>query len=191
MASHLLIDTYLADLARHRLPAAAIEELADGLTETFRYKVHSGLSVDEAASAAIAEFGSADQIEAAFAEHSPARRAARLVLLTGPAVGICWGASLLATHVWTWRIPTAAIVAYAACLIAAVAILATAATSRTYARTRIAVAGSTAMIALDVTMLITVALLAPTFAWPMAVAIPASLARIGFGVRQLPRLVIG
>jgi hypothetical protein len=61
MASHQLIDTYLADL-RQRLPA----EVADGLTDTWQHHLATGASVRDAARAAIAEFGTTTQITAAF-----------------------------------------------------------------------------------------------------------------------------
>jgi hypothetical protein len=72
-------------------------------------------------------------------------------------------------------------------LLAAVAALLTSATSRTsYRRARLGTAGALGIVALDATMLATVLLLAPTPVWPMLLAIPASLARIGLTLRSLP-----
>ena len=43
MASHQLIDDYLARLAQ-RLPADAVDELADGITETWQHHLAAGRS---------------------------------------------------------------------------------------------------------------------------------------------------
>lgn len=187
MASHHLIDAYLADLAR-RLPGNAVDELADGLTETWQQYLTNGLDPTAAAHAAIAEFGTAEQITAAFVAHAPGRRTALALLATGPLVGICWGTSLLAAHAWTWPIPTAAAVAFALGLLAVVASLVTAATSRrNYPRTRLGTAGSLGLVLLDTVMLAAVLDLAPTLAWPMLAAIPASIIRIGLTLHTLPK----
>ncbi|GIH03631.1 hypothetical protein Rhe02_16980 [Rhizocola hellebori] len=189
MASHHLIETFLAGLARCRLPADALDELADGLAETYHHHLGTGLSPQDAAARALAEFGTTKEINAAFARHSPARRAARLMLVTGPAVGMCWGASLVAARFWTWPIPRPAVIAFVASLLATIAVLAAAATSNTYSRTRIAVMGACAMSLLDLIMLFSIGYAAPGFVWPMALAVPASIARVGLTLRQLPMLV--
>jgi len=187
MASHQLIDTYLAGLAE-RLPADTVDELADGLVETWQHHLASGLTSDRAARAAIAEFGAADRITDEFVAHASGRRTARLLLATGPVMGACWGTSLIAAQVWTWPIPQPIAAAYAASLLIVVAALITAATSRhSYRRTRLGNAGALALVVLDAAMLAAVTMLAPMLAWPMAAAIPASLARIGLALQSLPK----
>jgi hypothetical protein len=109
VAGHQLIDDHLSRLAR-RLPADTVDELADGLTETWQHHLAAGLHTDEAARAAIGEFGTPDQITAAFIAQAPGRRTARMLLATGPPIGLCWGASLVTAQVWTWPIPVAAMV---------------------------------------------------------------------------------
>jgi hypothetical protein len=81
--------------------------------------------------------------------------------------------------------------AFGFALFAVVATLIAVATSRDdYRRTRWAAAGGAGLITLDATMLVTVALAAPALVWPMAVAIPASLTRIGLIVRALPCILV-
>ena len=104
MASHALIEACLAELGR-QLPGDVVDELADGLIETYERQLSRGATPRAAAESAIAEFGDATLIAAAFARHAPARRAALALLVTGPAVGACWGVTLLTGHVWTWPIP--------------------------------------------------------------------------------------
>ncbi|HEX2772941.1 MAG TPA: hypothetical protein VHN18_11000 [Micromonosporaceae bacterium] len=187
MASHQLIDTYLADLAR-RLPDSAVDELADGVTDTWQHHLADGLSPTAAAHAAIAEFGTAEQITAAFVAQAPGRRLALALLATGPLVGICWGTSLIAAHAWTWPIPTPAAAAFALGLLAAVASLITAATSRrNYRRTRLGTAGGLGLVLLDVGMLAAALQLAPILAWPMLAAISASIVRAGLTLHTLPK----
>ena len=70
-----LIRGYLEVLAA-QLPGPIVEELADGLTETHRSYLARGLSPDPAAEAAVAEFGSAEEILAGLrpGEPGPASR---------------------------------------------------------------------------------------------------------------------
>ena len=186
MAGHQLIYAHLASLAR-RLPANAVNELADGLIETWQHHLAAGLPAEHAAHAAIAEFGTVDQITEAFVANCPARRTARTLLTTGPIVGACWGASLAVAHAWTWPVPAPAAIAIMVLLLAVVVALAISATSRTsYRRARLGTAGALGIITLDATMLATVLLLAPTPAWPMLLAISVSLARIGVTLRSRP-----
>ena len=186
MASHQLIDAYLAGLAG-RLPADTVDELADGLIETWHHHLGDGLTPERAARAAIAEFGAADRIADEFVAHAPGRRIARLLLLTGPVMGACWGTSLVATKVWTWPIPIALGLAYPAVLLATVALLVGAATSRhSYRRTRLGGLAALVLIVLDAAMIGAVGMLAPTVVWLMAVAVAASMVRIGLAIRALP-----
>jgi hypothetical protein len=187
MPGHPLISGYLRDLAG-TLPRGAIEELADGLIESYEHQLAAGLAADAAARRAIAEFGDVRQVTAAFARQAPGRRTARILLATGPAVGGCWGVALLATHVWTWPIPLTARVAFAATLPLVVAVLATAATSRhSYRRTRLAALGGTGIVLLDLAMITAVLVAAPVFTGLIVIAVLASLARVGLTVRVLAR----
>lgn len=191
MAGHALIDAHLAQLARD-LPAEAVEELADGLTETYEHHLASGLPPAAAATAAIAEFGEPAQITAAFTHHSPGRRAALAMLATGPVLAACWAPSLILGHAWTWPVPFAAAFAGGLALLAGVTILALAATSRrSYARTRLAATGAITLALLDITAVAIVLLVAPTLVWPMGLAISASLIRLGLTTRTIPRLLAG
>jgi hypothetical protein len=186
MASHRLIDSYLAHLAA-RLPAGTVDELADGLTETWQHHLERGLSAERAARAAIAEFGAATRIADEFVAQAPGRRTARLLLATGPALGVCWGTSLVAARVWTWPIPPAAGAAYVVALLVTVALLIGAATSRhSYRRTRLGGIGALNLVLLDAAMIGAVAVLAPMLVWPMGIAVAASLARIGLAIPRLP-----
>lgn len=188
MASHTLIDAHIAELAR-QLPAEAVDELADGLTETYKQQLARGLPPTAAADAAIAEFGHPDQIIAAFTRQAPGRRTALALLATGPIFAACWGPSLILGGSWAWPVPTLVPVAFGLILLGVVATLITAAISRRYSRTRLAMVGATGLIALDLAMLALVLLAAPTLVWPMIFAIPASLTRIGLTARTLPRLL--
>jgi len=191
MAGHQLIDAYLAGLAG-RLPADTVDELADGLLETWHHHLDNGLTAEPAARAAIAEFGSADRIADEFVAQAPGRRTARLLLATGPIMGACWAASLIATKVWAWPVPPMAGAAYALSLLGVVAMLIAAATSRhSYRRTRLGGLGALALVVLDTAMIGVVATLAPTTVWLIAVAVAASLARIGFTIRSLPSALTG
>ncbi len=188
MASHHLIDEHLAVLARD-LPSDSMDEVADGLIETWRRHLATGRPPADAARAAIAEFGTPEQITAAFVAHAPGRRVAAVLLATGPAVGLCWGASLITARAWTWQVPTGIVVTYGVSLLTVVAILVAAVSSRTYRRTRLGTVGSIGLTLLDLTMLTAVATLASAVAWPMLLAVPASLARIALTVRSLPAAV--
>jgi hypothetical protein len=189
MASHDLIEAYLTDL-RRELPTDTVEELADGLIETYQRQLAAGADPEAAAVRATAEFGPPDTIIAAFTRQAPGRRAAVRLLVTGPFVGLCWATALLTGHAWAWPVPTVARFVVGSGLLLTVAALATAATSRrSYARTRIAAVGGCGLIALDTTMIIVAVLVAPVFVWPMAAAIPASLTRIGATVRAMPLIL--
>jgi hypothetical protein len=191
MASHQLIDAYVASLAE-RLPPDTVDELADGLVETWQHYLAGGLAPTPAAHAAIAEFGAPHRIEDEFVARASGRRTARLLLATGPIMGACWGTSLVSAKVWTWPIPGPVGIGYALSLLGVVAVLITAATSRhSYRRTRLGTTGGLALAVLDGAMIAAVATLAPTLVWPMAVATAASLARIGFAIRSLPRALNG
>lgn len=189
MAGDHLIDDYLRGL-RGRLPAEAVEELADGLAETHRRHRAAGLDPVEAARAAIAEFGEPDAVLAAFVRLAPGRRAALWLLGSGPLVGGSWAVSLVAGRAWAWPVPPVARVVFGCVLAAVVVLLAFAATGRrSLRRTRLAAAAGLGVIGLDVTIVGLVTLTATSFVWPMAVAVPASLLRLTFTARSLPRIV--
>jgi hypothetical protein len=189
MAGHELIDAYVSSIAR-RLPADAVEEVADGLTETYHHHLRTGLDPDAAARSAVAEFGTPDLVVAAFVDQSPGRRTARVLLCSGPPVGLCWATTLLAGHAWTWPVPVPLRIGYGLVLLAVVANLAVAATAHgSLRRTRLGAAGGLGLVVLDATMLAALAWIAPAFVWPMALAIPASLTRMAWTVRALPRVL--
>lgn len=189
MAGHALIDTHLADL-RRRLPASRFDELADGLTETYEHNLRSGLNPDTAASRAIDDFGTIEQISAAFTENAPGRRAAVALLASGPVVGGCWAASLITAQAWTWPLPLYAPVAFGAILLATIALLAiVAANNASYPRTRLTTLSGITTILLDAALLIAALTVAPVLVWPMALAVPASLTRIGYTLRAVPRII--
>jgi hypothetical protein len=186
MASHQLIDDYLARLAA-RLPDQVVDELADGLIETWHHHLDQGRAADDAARAAIAEFGGADRVADEFVAQAPGRRLARLMLASGPIMALCWGPSLIAARAWTWPVPRPATAAYALAFLVVIASLLIAASSRhSLRRTRLGLAGGLVLIGLDAAMVAAAVVFAPVFVWPMALAIPASLARIGLGLRLLP-----
>ncbi len=189
MAGHQLIDASLTALAR-RLPADAVDELADGLTETYQRHLSIGLDADAAAGAAIAEFGDPDVVIAAFVRQSPGRRAARALLGSGSVVGACWGLALITGRAWTWPLPVAVRLAFGLTLLASIAALGLAATARrSYRRTRVSLAGSVGVVLVDAAALACVALVPPSFTWPLAIAAVASLTRLTLSVRALPRLL--
>lgn len=188
---HPLLDAHLARITRG-LPAEAVDELADGLTETYEHHLATGLAPTTAAQAAITEFGGPVQIRTAFTHHSPGRRTALALLASGPFLAACWAATLLLGHAWTWPVPLAAALAAGLTLAAVAALLTIAATSRdSYPRTRLALAGALGLVLLDTTAVAVALLAAPTLVWPMAFAIPASIIRLGLTARTVPRLLAG
>jgi hypothetical protein len=190
VAGHHLIDAYLATLAR-RLSTDAVDELADGLTEAYLRHRSAGLAPDAAADAAITEFGTPDLVLAAFVRQAPGRRVAWALLCSGPVVGLCWGTALVMDHAWTWPVPAVLRAAFGVTLLGVVAMLVLAATGRrSYRRTRIAAGAALCLIGLDGAILTAIALIAPPFVWPMALAVPASLTRMALTARVIPRLLV-
>lgn len=188
MADHPLIEDYLAILAE-RLPIDAVEELTDGLEETFQRNLARGMRPDHAARAAIVEFGQPAQVTAAFARYAPGRRAAVRLLATGPIFAALWGSTLITAQAWIWPIPLAAAIVFGATLLTVVGVLVAVASTDNPRTTRLtAPAGATLML-LDLGMLATVAFVAPAVTWPMALAIPASLARIALTAQNLPQIL--
>lgn len=187
MSGHRLIDEYLVELAS-QLPVSTVDELADGLYETLQRHLSQGRTSEHAAVAAVAEFGTVRQVHEAFVARAPGRRIARLLLATGPFVGLCWGASLITAKVWTWPVPWPVGIIFGILLLGVVGSLLAAATSRYhYRRTRLGSIGAVALMLLDATMVTAVLLAAPNLVWPLAIAVAASLLRIGFTAHSVPR----
>jgi len=183
-----LIESYTASL-RRRLPATLAEEAAAGLQETYERHLADGSTQDAAARDAIAEFGQAPLVISEFTRQAPGRRAARLLLATGPAAGSCWAAALITSRAWTWPVPGAARLAFGTILLLTVLALLAAATSHSsYRRTRLSVLACPVILALDATTITAVAAFAPAPTWPLAAALTVSLARIAFTTRTMRRL---
>lgn len=191
MAGHELIDTQLAILA-HRLPAQAVEELADGLAEAYAAHLAELGRPDAAARATIAEFGDAETIIAAFFRDSPWRRTAMALLATGPIMALLWGLTLICARMWTWPIAPPLRIAYGLALAATVlTLLSVVREKRAYRRTQTATLfAATALILLDACMLaVALAATPPAPPWPLALAAPASLLRVIFTIRAVSPLL--
>jgi hypothetical protein len=186
-----LITSYLDALAR-QLPGQVVEELADGLEETYRRHVGLGLAPEEAAAAAMAEFGDPELIATEFARAHPARRVARRLLAVGPMVGLCWAVALVTGRAWTWPVPMAADIAPGLALVAVVALLGVAArTTRYRVAGRAGAAGCIGTAALDAFMIIGVLAADPAARWAVAAAMTASAARLGLSARLLRPALAG
>lgn len=192
MAQSRVIGGYLAELSA-QLPALIVAELADGLDQTHRRYLGQGLSADAAADAAVSEFGEPQVVIAAFTGASPARRAARRLLVTGPLVGACWGTALIIDRAWTWTwpAPIGGLIVLGMVLITVISLLAAAAFGSRYRSVgRAGAAGCLGITALDVTMLAVIMLTAPTVIWPVIVAVSASVARLTFTTRNLRPVLV-
>lgn len=190
MPQHPLIDAYLLVL-RGQLPGEVVDELADGLMETYDHLQAGGLAPDQAARAALVGFGTTEEIVAGFAHLIPGRRTARALLASGPLLGGCWAITLLASHAWRWPIPVAGRVGFAALLLGVVAVLAMAArASYQHTRRSAALAGISGLLLLDASAIIAVTLLARTPQWPLLLGIAASLSRICLTAPTLRSLLI-
>lgn len=186
-----VINDYLAGLSAE-LPGRIVEELADGLNETYQCYLGQGLDPDAASVAAIAEFGEPRVIVAAFADVSRGRWAARRLLAAGPAVGLCWAVVLITARAWQWPVPVAARVLFGVALITVIGLLATAALGSRFRRVRRAAAMACAGTAiLDAAMIGTVLVAAPSVAWPVAVAVGLSAGRSGFALRNVHHALTG
>lgn len=191
MAEPRLIRQYRAVLDA-TLPGDIAEEVAEGLEQTYRHHLSTGLEPEAAACAALAEFGRAEQIAAAFARSSPARRAARLLLAAGPIVGGCWAAVLVGSRAWTWPLPALLPLTLGAGLAAVIALLLTAALSDDYCTVRrMASTALIGLVLLDVTL--PGLLLAPglVHGWPAVVAVGLSLSRASFAAGAWRRIRTG
>jgi len=178
-----LIRGYLEVLAA-QLPASIVDELADGLAETYRSYLSRGLSAEVAAGAAVEEFGAPEEILAGFARVNPARRAARRLLGLGPVVGGCWVAALATSRVWPGPLPARVGVGLA--LLASIGLLMVAALVRRY---RVSVfsgiAGFAGFAALDTALIAGVVILAGSVTWVTALAMAGSMVRLALCARAL------
>jgi fumarate reductase subunit C len=183
-----LIDDYLAGLHR-RLPAALAAEAAAGLLETYEHHLASGAGDQEAARAALAEFGDLAMVVGEFTRQAPGRHAAWLLLATGPVAGLCWAAALILSRAWTWPVQATVRLSFGAVLLLAVLALLAAATSRhSYQRTRLAMLASPVILVLDMTAVTAALLAAPALTLALRIAVAVSLGRIAFTARKLPHL---
>jgi hypothetical protein len=188
MAEHRLIAAYRDDLLAH-LPAHLADEVSDGLADAHDKYIGQGLNPDQAASAAIAEFGNAGVVAEAFRRACPAWRVARALIMTGPLVGGCWAAALIADRAWQWPIPIAVRLLVGVILAGSVLLLVASALARRYQQVcRAGLAGCLGLAALDVCVITTAVLLAPSRQWWLVVATSASALRLAFvagGMRRL------
>jgi hypothetical protein len=183
-----LITSYVTGL-RRSLPAPVADEAADGLIETYEQHLATGAADQQAARAALADFGDLAMVVGEYTRQAPGRRTARLLLATGPAAGACWAAGLVTSRAWTWPVPGAARLAFGAILLATVLVLLAAATSRhSYQRTRLALLAAPALIALDATAVAVALTFAPALTPVLLIATTVSLGRIAVTARTLHRL---
>jgi hypothetical protein len=187
MADHGLIAAYRRDLLA-RLPAELAEEVSDGLTDAHEEYVRRGMSPDQAAAAAIAEFGHPGTVVDAFRTACPVLRLAHVLIVTGPIVGGCWAAALISARAWDWPIPIAASLLVGLLLAASVVMLATASlTPRYQSLRRAGIAGCLGIATLDVTVITTAMLLAPDARRLAAIAVCLSAVRLTFVLGGLRR----
>jgi hypothetical protein len=186
-----LMEEYLAALSAD-LPGRIVDELADGLDETYRSYLNQGRDPEAAAQTAISEFGEPRVILTAFTGASRGRRTARRLLLAGPAAGICWATVLITSRAWQWPVPVVARVLFGVALITVISLLAVAAFGRRYRRVCWAAAAACVGTAiLDAVMTSAVLVIAPVLVWPVAVAIAVSAGRSGFALRNVHHALTG
>ncbi|NJP25358.1 hypothetical protein FLW53_14380 [Microbispora sp. SCL1-1] len=190
MAGHELIERHLRTLAE-RLPGSVVDELADGLLASYDDQMERLGDPDAAARAALADFGDADAVTAAFVRASPARHAAFTLLVAGPIVGLCWGTALITADGWAAAIPLAARLAFGLLLGSAVLMLVTAVREqRHYHTVRLAALGGAGTVAvLDTVIMGTVVTLVPPPSLLLLVALTGSVARIMLAIRAIPTLI--
>lgn len=184
-----LIRGYLEVLAS-QLPASIVDELADGLAETYRSHLSRGLSRDAAAEAAVEEFGSAEEILAGFARVNPARRSARRLLGLGPVVGACWMAALVTSRIRPGPWPAELVIGLV--LASCIGLLTVAALGRRY---RVSVfsglAGFAGFAALDIALIVGVVVLAGSLTWVTTLAMAGSMLRVALCARAVRPAMAG
>lgn len=181
MPRHHLIEDYLDGL--RALPSDVVEELADGLAETYDHHRARGRTPEQAARTAITEFGTTEQILAAFDEIASGPRTARLLLATGPLAGLCWGTALLTSRAWTWPVPSWAPPVLGAGLVTVIVLLLVAVRGRR--GRRVASFGAGGLVLLDALVIIGVLAVAPAASWPLRLAMLASVVRACLTARTL------
>lgn len=185
MAESSVIEGYLTVLSA-QLPAPIVEELADGLDQTWTRYRDQGLEPGAAADAAVAEFGDPNVILAEFVSLNPARRTARKLLVSGPIVGGSWAAALTMSRAWTWPVPWAIRLLFGLALVTVIGMLVPAAFGKRYRSVgRAGTAGCVGMTVLDVAVVLTAVLATPALVWPLTLAMAASAGRLTYTSRAL------
>lgn len=206
-------DAYAAAVTqRLDAPAAVLtdirDEVVDGLTEAIDGFRRRGLSSDDAARAALAEFGAPAATAAAFDTEvrlARARRTALCLVLTGPLIGLLWIATAVLTGTPARLAAPAglravlAVVALAVAVGAAASELAVAASGRLSRRLgRPRLAPRAAMVACAAALVVDVAVLGVVGTYvllgnaslsrlPVLIAVVASLLRMAFTGRIVVR----
>lgn len=190
MTGAQLLEEYEASLS-HRLPRHHVDEVLDGLCET--YNAHRSEMADEDAAvrAAIRDFGDTDIIVAEFVRQSAGRRLARILLASGPLVGLFWAITLISDSGWTPHAPSPLLAGIASILVTTVVtLMATAVEATDYRRARTtARIGAVALLVLDVGMICAAVALSGSAMWALVVALAMSSVRAGFVLRSLPVLI--
>lgn len=190
MAGHRLIGAYRQDLAAG-LPADIAEEVAGGLVDAYDRHLRNGLTADAAAEAAIGEFGEPRLVVDAFRRGCPVRRLARALLVTGPTVGGCWAAALIASRAWDWPVPIGARLIAGPLLAASVVLLVTAVRAHRYqAFRRAGIAGCLGVAMLDASAITTVMVLAPGARLLLVVAACLSAIRLTYVAGSVRRIFV-
>jgi hypothetical protein len=216
-----VIGSYLAEIAAKmagpaRLRRDIVTELGAGLADAADAHRRAGLDPVHAARAAIAEFGSPDQVAGGFRTEltaAQARRIALALLTTGPMIGALWAGAALASHIgahlglpWQWASMPAgarlashlAVIAFAAAIGSALFTVATTGRlsrwlpARPPASAAVAASGTAAI---DLTLLTLLAVQAASTpgrlaALPAAAAAAASLTRLTLATRAARNCLI-
>jgi hypothetical protein len=178
VAEHRLIKRY-SEVLQSELPARLADEVADGLMEAYTKHLQQGMNRDDAAQAAVAEFGDPRAVVAEFTRSSPVRRIAQRLIATGPVVGMCWAAALITGRAWQWPIPGTVRALVGAALALSVAVLLTAALARRYRVVHLAgVAGCSGLVVLDASAISAAVIAAPGIRFFIIVAMAASAVRL-------------
>jgi hypothetical protein len=187
VAEPRLIANYKAILSAE-LPLAFAEEVGDGLGEAYAKYRRLGMAADDAAQAAVGEFGNARAVVEGFSRASAARRVAHQLLMTGPAVGLCWAAMLITSKAWDWPVPDIARLLLGGLLVASVIVLVTAVRAERYWTVRRSgAAGCIGLAVLDASLIMAVVASRPGLGSLAVIAILASAARLMCIARVLPR----
>ena len=189
MAGDDLIAAYVSDLAL-RLPQGIVEELADGLNESYERNRERGIDHRRAAALAVHDFGDADHVVAEFVRQSAGRRAAGVLLFSGPVVGLAWGVSMVAMRAWDWPVPFPARIGFATIFVAVILLLASARGAATWKRAKRAAYGAMGLVALDSAIVGVALTMAPSKPWTAFLAVAMSLCRSGFAIRSIPGIMV-